>query len=254
MEKISATKNFVGGMEDLIPTVNDSPYKRILAVGDVHGCFRKLTSLLEKVCPTDDDLVIFLGDYIDRGNEVAETLKWVLTQSNRENFTFLRGNHEQMMLDVLHGRLDKLSWFFNGGQTTISGLSELKAEDETFIERVLNFAENLPLYHAMTIGGREYVFVHAGIKSGVELDEQAEDFLLWSREEFFDCYDGDAVVIGGHSLVQAFRAFGVADDPRPLRLPRKNIVMIDTGSFIRGSGKISCVNILSGEFWQSDVD
>lgn len=249
MENFSNTKNFVSGMQDLIPVVNDSPYKRILVVGDVHGCFDKLTSLLEKVCLTDDDLVIFLGDYVDRGDNVAETLKWVLEQSKKKNFIFLRGNHEQMMLDTFHKRMNKLAWFFNGGRTTISGLNELKSEDETFIERVLTFAENLPLYHSMTIGGREYVFVHAGIESGVPLDEQDENFLLWAREKFFENYNGEAVVISGHSPVQAFKEFGVLDNPRPVKLSGRNVVMIDTGSFIKGSGKISCVDILSGEYW-----
>lgn len=51
-------------MEDLIPAVNDSPYKRILADGNVHGCFDKLAFLLEKVCVTDEDLVIFCGDNV----------------------------------------------------------------------------------------------------------------------------------------------------------------------------------------------
>lgn len=250
MENVSTTKTFVSGMADLIPAVNDSPYKRILVFGDIHGCFDKLTSLLEKVCVTEEDLVIFTGDFVDRGDNVADTLKWVLEQSKKKNFIFLRGNHEQMMLDTFHKRMNKLTWFFNGGRTTISGLSKLKSEDETYIERVLTFAENLPLYYSMTIGGREYVFVHAGIESGVPLDEQDEDFLLWAREQFFDTYTGNDVVISGHSPVQAFAKFGVADNPRPIKLPDRNIVLVDTGSFM-WNGKISAVDILSGRYWQS---
>ena len=243
MEKISA----------IVPPVNDTPYKRILAIGDVHGKFTKLMSLWQKLDVTADDLVIFLGDYIDRGEEVAEVLKWIFARRGQENFIFLRGNHEQMMLDVSYGRLDKLSWFFNGGQSTLRGLSELKAVDENFIDKILNFAKSLPLYHALTVGGRQYIFVHAGIDSRIPLAEQKPQFLLWAREEFFNTYDGEAVVIGGHSPLQAFPKFGVADNPRPIKLPDKNVVLIDTGSFIRG-GKISAIDILSGEYLQSDPD
>ena len=243
MNKISA----------ISPPVNDTPYKRILAIGDVHGNFTRLMSLWQKLNVTDDDLAIFLGDYIDRGAEVADVLKWIIAQSTKKNFIFLRGNHEQMMLDMSHGRLDKLSWFFNGGQTTLRGLSELKAVDENFIDKILNFAEDLPLYHALTVGGRQYIFVHAGIDSRLSLAEQKAEFLLWARDEFFNTYDGEAVVIGGHSPVQAFAKFGVSDNPRPIKLPGKNVVMIDTGSFIRG-GKISALDILSGQYWQSDDD
>ena len=144
MEKISASKNFVSGMETVIPSVNDSPYKRIIAVGDVHGCFDKLMSLWKKLEVTDNDLVIFLGDYVDRGAQVAETLNWILEQSAKENIIFLRGNHEHMLLDVVYKHMDKITWLFNGGQTTIRGLSKLKSEDKNFIERFLTFIENLP--------------------------------------------------------------------------------------------------------------
>lgn len=103
-------------------------------------------------------------------------------------------------------------WPFNGGMTTIQALRELKSEDETFVDR-------------------EYVFVHAGIAYKVPLDKQNKNILLWAHEKFFEHYDGEAVVISGHS---------------PVKLSGRNIVMIDTGSFVRGSRKISCVDILNG--------
>lgn len=252
MEKISASKNFVSGMETVIPSVNDSPYKRIIAVGDVHGCFDKLMSLWKKLEVTGNDLVIFLGDYVDRGAQVAETLNWILEQSAKENIIFLRGNHEHMLLDVVYKHMDKITWLFNGGQTTIRGLSKLKSEDKSFIERFLTFIENLPFSYSIKIGGRTFFFCHAGVDSSIPLEEQPEDFLLWAREEFFDVYEGDALIISGHSPVQAFEKFGVADNPRPVKLPDRNILLTDTGSFIR-NGKISAVNILTGEYWQSDV-
>lgn len=252
MEKISTSKNFVNGMEGIIPLKNDSPYKKIFVVADIHGCFDKLMSLWKKLEVTDNDLVIFLGDYIDRGAQVAETLKWILEQSKKENFIFLRGNHEQMMLDTFQGRMDKLTWLFNGGQATIRGLSKLKSEDATYIDKVLNFVENLPLSYSIEIGERTLFFCHAGVNSRKPLDEQSEDFLLWAREKFFDTYNGEAVIISGHSPVQAFEKFGVVDNPRPVKLPGRNILLMDTGSFMR-SGKISAVDILTGEYWQSDV-
>ena len=83
-------KNFVAGMENLIPSVNDSPYKRIFAVGDVHGSFSKLISVWNQIKITDDDLIIFLGDYIDRGEKIGETLKFVMNLQNKKNIIFLR--------------------------------------------------------------------------------------------------------------------------------------------------------------------
>jgi len=252
LKTISVSKNFVTGMENIIPVVNNSSYERVICLGDIHCCFNKLMSLWKKLEVTDNDLVIFLGDYIDRGTQAAETLKWILEQSKKENFIFLRGNHEQMLLDTFQKRMDKLTWLFNGGQATIRGLSKLKSEDKTFIEQILNFVENLPLSYSIKVDGRTFFCCHGGVDLNKPLDEQTEDFLLWAREEFFDTYDGDAVIIGGHSPVQAFKKFGVADNPRPVKLPDRNILLMDTGSFLRG-GKISAVNILTGEYWQSDV-
>lgn len=80
--------------------MNDSLYERLITIGDVHGKFSKFQSLMKKVADTDNDLVIFLGDYIDRGDHVSDVLKWIMEHKDKKNFVFLRGNHEQMMLDA----------------------------------------------------------------------------------------------------------------------------------------------------------
>ncbi|MBR2734280.1 MAG: serine/threonine protein phosphatase, partial [Selenomonadaceae bacterium] len=96
-------KFFIDDAAEIIPPVNDTPYKRIIAVGDVHGKFGKLMSLWSKLNVNDRDLLIFVGDYVDRGEGVAETLQWVLEMRRRKNFVFLRGNHEQMLLNAFSG-------------------------------------------------------------------------------------------------------------------------------------------------------
>ena len=69
---------------------------------------------------TDEDLLIFLGDYIDRGNEVAEVLKWIMEHKDKSNYIFLRGNHEQMMLDAFKSSgKSKINWIINGGKATL---------------------------------------------------------------------------------------------------------------------------------------
>ena len=251
---MSNKKFFVNNAVKIIPSVNDTPYKRILAIGDVHGKFEKFLSLWEKISVTDNDLVIFLGDYVDRGEGVAEMLKWVMNHRHEKNIVFLRGNHEQMMIDAFrsHGNDDaKLLWVYNGGDKTIHALVDLSAKKIFATDEILDFAEKLPLSHRIKIGGREYFFCHAGVDGKVPLDAQNEEFLLWAREKFFNTYDGDAVIVSGHSPLQAFPQFGVVDDPRPIKVPNRNILMLDTGGFVRG-GKISAVDILTGEYWQSD--
>ena len=268
-------KKFINDAKEIIPPVNDSPYKRILAVGDIHGKISKLLSLWEKLPVDEDTLVVFLGDYVDRGEGVGEVLDWIMTQSKKPNVIALRGNHEQMMINafkedrefiekILSGDKTSLTnrdaleheaavlWIINGGKSTLAGINAFCAENNCTVDTVLNFAESLPLSHSIRVGGRDYIFCHAGINSKVPLDKQEEKFLLWAREEFFRTYDGDAIVISGHSPVQAFFDFG-DEDICPIKYPGKNILMIDTGSFMR-NGKISCLDILSGEYWQNDSE
>lgn len=250
-------ENFVPNYADLLPKSADGlSWKRILAVGDIHGHYKKLMSLYEKLNVTDDDLVIFLGDYIDRGPDVGDVLQWVMQVKNKENFIFLRGNHEDMMLSYLYGEDDW--WKYSYGQVTVPSLKKWFDKEPNAYEDFVNFITHLPLYHELEIGGRKYIFCHAGIENNVPLNEQDEDYLLWSRHEFFDSYEGNAVVIVGHTPLQTLEEHFNLKKFIPFRVPNKNILMIDTGSFIdqvhygfSEEGLISCVDILTGEFWQS---
>lgn len=246
-------KFFVAGSEEILPPVNDSPYKRILAVGDIHGKFKALISLWEKLDVTDDDFVIFLGDYIDRGEDVAKVLEWVMEHKDKKNFIFLRGNHEQMMIDAIKSNgMDSFTWLINGGKTTISALRELNSNKIVPFNEIRSFVENLPFSYSTDIGGRKYFFCHAGVDSKIPLDMQSQHFLLWAREEFFNNYDGYDVIICGHSPIKFFYDCD-ANNPRPIKIPEKNILMLDTGAFIT-DGRLSAVDILSGQYWQSGQD
>ena len=241
---MSDEKYFINGAKDIIPKVNDTPYKRILAIGDIHGQFSKLQSLLKKVSIAEDDLVIALGDYIDRGDGVADVLKWVMEHKDKSNYIFLRGNHEQMMLDSLKSNgADRITWIINGGKATIFALRELNSKKIIPFNDILNFVENLPQGYSIKVGGRTYFFCHAGVDPAKPLDKQDDYFLLWSRSEFFNQYDGEDVIISGHSPVRYYFDHD-ANNPRPLKLPGKNIIMVDTGAYTHG-GILTCRAILS---------
>lgn len=243
-------KNFVAGMENLIPKLNDSPYKRIFAIGDIHGSFSKLISVWNQIKITDEDLVIFLGDYVDRGDEVGETLKFVMNLQKKKNIILLRGNHEQMMINAINDKKNLDLWIMNGGRKTLEALTYLKDEDPDIDIKIFKFINSLPLSHKMQIGGRIYFFCHAGIDVNKNLDEQDEKSLLWSREKFFNNFNGNEVIISGHSPVQYFfDNTGI----KPFRVPNRNILMLDTGAFLE-DGRLSAVDILSGEFFQNEVE
>ena len=118
-------------------------YKRILAIGDIHGEWDKFVSLYRQIdFQPGRDLLVFLGDYIDRGSAPLHVLKWLFAHKNNEHIIILRSNHEQMMLDYYReGECNNL-WLWNGGDVTRDALDE---EDSTLKEDFLRFIEELPL-------------------------------------------------------------------------------------------------------------
>ena len=248
-------KFFVKDFEDLIPEKNTSPYKRVLAIGDIHGNFTRLMSLWEKIQVTEKDFVFFLGDYFDRGNEIEKTISWILQKVKEKNIVFLCGNHEQMLIKSVAKNDDSKEWlkfwFCNGGKKTLAILKKLSETKPNIAENFLQFVKQMNTYFQVKIGGRNYFFSHAGVNPKIPLDEQNEDALLNIRSEFFNHYEGDAVIICGHTPVQALQKIFPEVNGEPFRVPNRNILMTDTGSYYP-DGAISCVNILTGEFWQSD--
>ena len=101
-------------------------YQRILAIGDIHGNFKRLISLYQKInFDPEQDLLILLGDYIDRGEENLRCLCWAMEMSEKKNVVALRGNHEQMMLYYyLLDQEEPGIWLPNGCKETKSELDE----------------------------------------------------------------------------------------------------------------------------------
>ena len=222
-------------------------YERILAIGDMHGNFDRLLSVFHKVqFRPEKDLLILLGDYIDRGSENLRCLRWAMEMSEKENVIALRGNHEQMMLEyyALKGKYSDI-WLPNGGSAPKREMDVWMKRDPGALRKVLDFILARPLYHRLEVDGQEYIFCHAGWKPGVPLEEQNEETLLWIRSEFYRHYEGDAIAVVGHTPTEYF------DSGHTTPIFFGNIILLDTGSFLP-QGKISCIDVLTRQVWQSD--
>lgn len=220
-------------------------YRRILAIGDIHGHFEKFRSAYEKAkVDAADDLLVFLGDYIDRGPSVRRTLEFVMKLAVEKNVVLLRGNHEQMMLDYFFGGATGESWLMNGGKETMAELLAWEKESPGAVARVLAFLRELPLSHTVEQEGERYFFAHAGVRPGIALEKQRAEDLLWIREEFYRHYAGDAIVVAGHTPTLFLDA-----KAKPLFI-NKRIILVDTGSYFP-DGHISIVDVLSRRFWQN---
>ena len=227
-------------------------YRRILAVGDIHGNYQKFLTLWDQLVfdPTQD-LIVFLGDYTDRGKESRQVMEWVMAHFGTEHMVFLRGNHDEMMLAALLD-VERDLWLQNGGGATVKSLRGMD-DLEAFLKRWAKTIQKMPLYLEVEQGGQTYWFMHAGLKPGVPLAEQEPETLLWDRDfAMADRYDGTEVVTVGHTPVP-YLAYDSGEKlgNRPLLRDGGRRILLDTGGFLAG-GRISAIDVLTKRIWQSD--
>ena len=219
---------------------------RIYAIGDVHGCDDALAGVHERVDrdlagrPPEDWRIIHLGDYIDRGPDSRGAVERLVRRLARGRCYCLRGNHEQMAIDVLTGGegRDLELWLRNGGIETLESYG-IDAGGATGPEELRDMMlEAMPPAHQQFLLGLphlvrfgDYAFVHAGIRPGRPLAEQTARDLVWIREPFLgDGGDHGAVIVHGHTPAAA-----VEVEP--------NRINIDTGAVFGGS--LTCL-VLDG--------
>jgi predicted MPP superfamily phosphohydrolase len=187
--------------------------KLTYAVGDVHGCLDKLKSLIaacRQHAGDNEMILVFLGDYIDRGPESAGVVRYMLgLQADApQHVIALRGNHEAWAVAVLDGLLPATPWLRNGGVTTLSsyGVGDVSELPNAH----LDWMRSLPL----TYDDGRRLFVHAGVDPRKPLDAQADHDLVWIREPFLDDdRDYGRLIVHGHTPLETGKP-----DLRPNRL------------------------------------
>ncbi len=205
----------------------------VYAIGDLHGCPDELEVLLDAIGPGTADTLVFLGDYVDRGPGVkllVDRLLRLRTEGPRT--VFLRGNHEDMLLDFLglggrHGD----AYLGNGGVATLVSYGVPPGVVGPDAVPYLP-PEHVAFYRALELMHRydPFLFVHAGIRPGVDVDRQDEEDLLWIREEFFrHRHDLPYTVVFGHT------------PHREARVALPYHVGLDTG-LVYGN-KLSCLDV-----------
>ncbi|UCF56884.1 MAG: serine/threonine protein phosphatase, partial [Deltaproteobacteria bacterium] len=155
--------------------------ERTFIVGDIHGCLDVLKRLMDKIhWRPDEDRLIFLGDYIDRGADSRGVVDYVMEISKESSLVqCLLGNHENILLDFLSTGDPRLL-LINGGITTLESYQVANERgDEPLIPRDhVAFFQKLLLYIELD----DCYVVHAGFRPGVEVDKQSLEDLIWIRE------------------------------------------------------------------------
>ncbi|HEX9745459.1 MAG TPA: metallophosphoesterase family protein [bacterium] len=207
----------------------DAAFKREIAIGDVHGRLDALDAMLEEIKPGENDLLIFLGDYVDRGPESAAVLDRImkLDSDRGQKDIFLMGNHEDMMLRWLGKIGDRRysqKWMLVGGRRVVEEFGG-EIPEETIGWLTSRLINRYRTKHAC--------FVHAGFWEGDDFYEKTPDFeCRWLMDKFlFSGYRYPELVIVGHSPPDRIPGY---NGEGPYLNEQRNIMFLDCGCYDTG--------------------
>lgn len=210
---------------------------RIIVVADIHGNDDKFRQALKSVSLKKTDKLILLGDLIDRGKNSKKVLDTLLLLKNNgfENITYIRGNHEQMLLDAIDNEEKEYIWIKNGG-------------DETLKSFRINFAKEIPLVYKKLLESstffyelENYFFVHAGLNFELENPLKDTNSMMWIRDISFEMYKKSSfsskIIIHGHTPIQ--------QNQIRENFEINNIINLDNGVYIKKEhfGKLTIADL-----------
>ncbi|MEH2552108.1 serine/threonine protein phosphatase 1 [Bradyrhizobium sp. AZCC 2262] len=218
------------------------PDTRIYAVGDIHGRADLLSEIIARI---DDDIrrrpiahtiEVYLGDYVDRGPQSKTVIDLLTVRLVANGAVCLRGNHEAVMEGFLQDPAILEYWLPLGGMQTLASYGIELHENETAFSLHRRFLDAFPRAHELFMqclrnqfSCGDFLFVHAGIRPGVPLDDQDPNDLIWIRDEFLDdTRSHKRFIVHGHT-------------PVPHPEIRRNRINIDTGAW--RTGALTCVAI-----------
>ena len=212
--------------------------ERLIAIGDIHGCRIALDTLLDAVKPTPEDIVVTLGDYVDRGPDSRAVVDRLIELGQKTRMVGLLGNHEEMMLDVVRKGEPHHDWLRYGGVETLDSygfdgdLGFLPPEHETFFDSLGDY---------FTFG--DYFFTHAAYDPDVELEHQNPEMLRW-----YSLNDGlPARHLSGKTAVVGHTA---ARDGEIMDVG--HLLCIDT--YCYGGGWLTAIDLNSRQVWQASEE
>jgi serine/threonine protein phosphatase 1 len=222
---------------------------RTIAFGDIHGCLTALEGLLDLIKPTKDDTLVFLGDYIDRGNQSKQVIDKLIELKEKFNVHTLMGNHEELIIHAPEGKDDCTLWCINGGVATIQSYSESQRQYmwlET-LEHPKQLHQLIPYEHWKFFKACEdyyetdtHIFLHANYDPDVDAKDQNPEISKWRH---FNAtpkpHKSGKTVIVGHTPQKDYK---IRDD--------EHVICIDTGAC--GSGCLTALEVNTKKIWQVD--
>lgn len=227
---------------------------RTLVIGDIHGGLRALEQVLERAGVTADDLLVFLGDYVDGWSHAVETVNYLIRLKEVQKCLLLRGNHDALCSDWLHYGQDNSLWMENGGAATRRSYEQSAGDIR---DSHLHFYETLLNYH---LDADSRLFIHAGYTNLNGVDhEYSNTAYFWDRTLWELALSLNPGISPGDvrypKRLANYSEIYIGHTPvsrigktRPMRAA--NVWNIDTGAAFRGP--LSVLDVATKEVWQSD--
>jgi serine/threonine protein phosphatase 1 len=210
---------------------------RTIAIGDIHGCLAALDALLDAIAPGPEDVIVTLGDYINRGPDSRGVLERLLDLGRRCRLVPILGNHDQKLLEARSG-LHPTTWLGMGGLATLDSygpgrdLDLIPDEHYEFPEGCLDFYET-----------ETHVFAHANYYDHLPMDEQPALMLRWEslRDTISGPHISGKTVIVGHTSQKTGEILDLG-----------HLKCIDT--YCHGGGWLTALEVKTEEVWQADEE
>jgi serine/threonine protein phosphatase 1 len=202
---------------------------RTIAIGDIHGCATAFRALLKAVDPKSDDLVVTLGDYVDRGPDSRSVMELMLELAGCCRLVPLLGNHDEMLLEARSSDATRQFWLECGGRATLASYGAL----ESIPAEHLKFLAECPSYFETDT----HFFVHGNYDPELPLDQQTGHVLRWLslRQSVPGPHVCGKIAVVGHT-------------PQKTILNLGHLIGIDTGCCY--GGLLTALDVGSGHVWQ----
>ena len=210
--------------------------RRTIAIGDIHGCAKALAALVEVIQPTEDDVIVPLGDYVDRGPDSLAAVDLLIGLVDRCRLVPLLGNHELIMLEALDWPEYREHWYRVGGRETVASyggsLDHIPRDHLVFLRGLHRYYET-----------DTHLFVHANYDASLPLAQQPDLLLLWQHvaESLPGRHCSGKTAVVGHTPQGSGEILDLG-----------YLICIDTYCF--GGGWLTALDVESGQVWQANCD
>lgn len=229
--------------------------KRTFAIGDIHGAYKALEQIMKKIDITENDTLIFLGDYVDGWSESKEVIDYLIELNEKHHCIFIKGNHDEWCEDWLQNNNANATWLVHGGEVTVKSYESISPEEKA---KHLEFFNRLQHFY---IDEDNNLFIHAGFSSmhGPQQEVYSSNY-KWDRTLWEMALTMDKRIQKDSKSypkrLKLFKEIFIGHTPTlnyDVLVPMNgvNVWNVDTGAAF--NGKLSVLNVETKEFWQSAI-